>query len=177
MKKYWFWDEKIYWFCDEEILKSKFREIFTLRGTFINGKMYRALREWFVRFAKNAFASTWERVICWIYRKCIYILDHHCFFLGRCVGRFGSFKSFCFCNFIRFYDFMQYQLCFSSIQIVCFMIIISLNWYWVTSPYHILHHNAIINASCFVMKNNIAHKDNLKQVIRDNPPLRVNYSG
>ena len=38
--------------------------------------------------------------------------------------------------------------------------------------YHIVHHNAIINASCFVMKNNIAHKDNLKQVIRDNQPLR-----
>ena len=68
MKKYWFWDEniywflvgeiywfcdeEIYWFCDEEILKSKFREIFTLRGTFINGKMCRTLRAWFVRFAK-----------------------------------------------------------------------------------------------------------------------------
>ena len=84
------------------------------------GKLCRTLRVWFVRFAKNAFASTWERVICWIFRKCIYILDHHCFFLGRCVGRFGSFKSF-FCNFIHFYDFMQYQLCFSSIQIVCVM--------------------------------------------------------
>ena len=84
------------------------------------GKLCRTLRVWFVRFAKNAFASTWERVICWIFRKCIYILDHHCFFLGRCVGRFGSFKTF-FCNFIHFYDFMQYQLCFSSIQIVCVM--------------------------------------------------------
>ena len=28
-----------------------------------------------------------EKVICSISRKCIYILDHHCFFLGRCVGR------------------------------------------------------------------------------------------
>ena len=118
---YWFCDKKIYWFCDEEILKSKFREIFTLRGTFINGKIVQNFESVICSICKkNAFASTWERVICWIFRKCIYILDHHCFFLGRCVGRFGSFKSF-FCNFIRFYDFVQYQLCFSSNQIVCFM--------------------------------------------------------
>ena len=70
-KKYWFWDEniywflvgeiywfcdkKIYWFCDEEILKSKFREIFTLRGTFINGKI----------------VQNFESVICSICKKCI----------------------------------------------------------------------------------------------------------
>ena len=117
-----------------------------------------------------------------IYRKCIYILDHHCFFLGRCVGRLWCIISSSYwekyyiqsClvmqnNILQRILSLQRIYTFSSqgqSQVLYNLLLLCIIWHWIRADAHFkgCHYNDISNHCYNITKhhNDIANHRNDK---------------
>ena len=92
-----------------------------------------------------------EKVICSISRKCIYVLDHHCFFLGRCVGRL--------LHNITLWS-MPYIICeaWHILLLLHIIILWSLTWHLYFKSYFEAWHNIYLKLG-MVMQYNVVKRD------------------